>query len=190
MKAVSRRMALASIAIALGIAPVSAAPVEVIVQYTQPQIFDKVFEQLKADFEAENPDIRIKFRGAHKDYSAGIQALLREAVVGETAHVDYVGLSFVPIVAERGLAIHLAPLMRADNSTFEKGGWTPSLQSLGKVGEKQLGLPLAVSMSLVYFNADLVQKAGFDPARMPRDWDGLLQMAGKIRALGPNIGGM
>ncbi|MDQ8726835.1 extracellular solute-binding protein [Bradyrhizobium sp. LHD-71] len=193
---VSRRGAVvvfaATAAVAAGLATPASAQraIEVVVQYTQPQIFDKVFDQLKADFEAENPDIKIKFRGAHKDYTAGIQALLREAVVGEMAHVDYVGLSYVSTIDQRGLAVDLAPLMRADNSTFEKGGWTPPLQSLGKVGEKQLGLPFALSMSLVYFNADLVRKAGFDPAAMPRDWDGLLKVAGKVRALGPDIAGM
>jgi len=193
---ISRRAVLAAIAAAtITACPAITAsaqtrPVELVVQYSQPQIFDKVFEQLKADFEADNPDISVKFRGAHKDYGAGIQALLREATVGEMAHVDYVGLSYVPIVGERGIAVDLVPLMRADNSTFEKGGWTLSLQSLGKVGDKQLGLPFALSMSLVYFNADLVRKAGFDPDKMPRDWDGLLKVAGKIRALGPNISGM
>src|SRR5262245_21339121 len=116
---ISRRAVLAAIAAATVTAcPAITAsaetpPAELLVQYTQPQIFDKAFDQLKADFEAENPDIRIKFRGAHKDYGAGIQALLREATVGEMAHVDYVGLSYVPIVGERGIAVDLAPLMRA-----------------------------------------------------------------------------
>lgn len=190
MKAVSRRMALASMAIALGTAPVSAAPVEVVVQYTQPQIFDKVFEKLKADFEAENPDIKIKFRGPHKDYSAAIQGLLREATVGGMPHVDYVGLSYVPVVGERGVAVDLGPLMKAENSTFEKQGWTPSMQSIGQVDGRQIALPFAISMSLVYYNADLVKKVGADPDKMPTDWDGLLKIAGKIRALGPDMSGM
>jgi multiple sugar transport system substrate-binding protein len=171
-------------------APAIAAPVEVVVQYTQPQIFDKVFEKLKADFEAENPNIKIKFRGPHKDYSAGFQGLLREATVGGMPHVDYVGLSFVPVLGERDIAVDLATLMKSDGSTFEKQGWTPSMQSIGQVGGKQYGLPFAVSMSLVYYNADLVKKVGADPANMPRDWDGLLQIAGKIKALGPDMSGM
>jgi multiple sugar transport system substrate-binding protein len=180
-------------AVAIAALPVSAAvaqPVEVVVQYSQPQIFDKVFEQLKTDFEAENPGIRIKFRGPHKDYGAGVQALLRESVVGDMAHVNYVGLSHVPVVAERGITVDLAELMKAEGSTFEKHGWTESLQSLGRAGGKQIALPFAVSMSLVYYNADLVRKAGGDPNAMPSDWDGLLKLAGRIRALGPDISGM
>lgn len=191
MRAFLSRIALASAA-AFGMlaSPLAAAPVELVVQYTQPQIFDKVFEKLKADFEAANPDIKIKFRGPHKDYSAGIQGLLREATVGGMPHVDYVGLSFIPVVGERDLAVDLGRLMKADDSTFEKQGWTPSMQSIGQVGGKQIGLPFAISMSLVYYNADLVRKVGADPDNMPRDWDGLLKIAGKIKALGPDMAGM
>jgi len=94
------------------------------------------------------------------------------------------------VVADRGIAVDLATLMKADGSTFEKNGWTESLQSLGRSGGKQIALPFAVSMSLVYYNADLVRKAGGDPDAMPRDWDSLLKLSGKIRALGPDISGM
>ncbi|WP_137389557.1 extracellular solute-binding protein [Rhodoligotrophos defluvii] len=185
-------LALASVFAGIGglVPSASAEPVELTVQYTQPQIFDKVFEKLKADFEAQHPDIKIKFRGPHTDYSAGVQALLRQATVGGMPDVDYVGLSFVPIVGERDIAVDLTPLMKADGSSFEKEGWTASMQSIGQADGKQIGLPFAVSMSLVYYNADLVRKVGADPDNMPRDWDGLLGIAGKIKALGPDMAGM
>ena len=187
MRALLQGMAIGA---ALSATAAVAQPVEVVVQYSQPQIFDKVFEQLKTDFEAQNPGVKITFRGPHKDYGAGLQALLREATVGDMPHVNYVGLSHVPVVADRGVAVDLAALMKADGSTFEQGGWTESLQSLGRAGGKQIALPFAVSMSLVYYNADLVKRAGGDPDAMPQDWDGLLKLAGKIRALGPEISGM
>lgn len=191
MKNLTKRVATLGAAAAMtALASFTAHAVELVVQYTQPQIFDKVFAQIKTDFEAQNPGITVKFRGPHKDYGAGLQALLREAVVGDMAHVDYVGLSHLPVVADRGIAVDLGELMKADGSTFEKNGWTPSLQSLGKAGGKQIALPFAVSMSLVYYNADLVKKAGGDPNAMPRDWDGLLALGGKIRALGSDISGM
>jgi multiple sugar transport system substrate-binding protein len=179
-----------AIAIVTPVQPVAAAPVEVVVQYSQPQIFDKVFEKLKSDFEAKNPDIKIKLRGPQADYSINIQAILREATVGGLPDVNYVGLSYVGMVGERGIAVDLAPLQKAEGKTFEQEGWTPSMQSIGRAGAMQVGLPFAVSMSLVYYNADLVRKVGADPNNMPRDWDGLLKIAGKIKALGPEYAGM
>ena len=191
MNSLARRLSAAALGATLGaVAPAAAAPVELVVQYTQPQIFDQVFQKLKSDFEAANPDITISFRGAHKDYGTGVQSLLRESVVGGMPHVDYIGLNYVPLVGERGLAADLAPLMENDGETFEQNGWTASLQTLGQAGGKQIGLPFAVSMPLVYFNADLVRQVGADPANMPTDWDGLIEIAGKIRELGPDYSGM
>lgn len=179
-----------AVAIVTPVQPAAAAPVEVVVQYSQPQIFDKVFEKLKSDFEAKNPDIKIKLRGPQADYSINIQAILREATVGGLPDVNYVGLSYVGMVGEHGIAVDLAPLQKAEGKTFEQEGWTPSMQSIGQADGKQLGLPFAVSMSLVYYNADLVRKVGADPNNMPRDWDGLLKIAGKIKAHGPEYAGM
>lgn len=167
-----------------------AAKVELVVQYTQPQIFDDVFDTLKEEFEAQNPDIEIKYRAPLPNYGAGIQAMFREATVGDMPHVNYIGLSYLPSVAARGLAVDLAPLMAADGQTFDENGWTESLRTIGRADGKQLALPFAISMSVTYFNADLVREAGGDPDNMPADWDGIIRLAGKIRDLGPDYAGM
>jgi multiple sugar transport system substrate-binding protein len=174
---------------AWGSAPAVAAT-ELVVQYGQPAIFDPVFTRLKEQFERAHPDVKVVYRAPHKDYGAAIQSLLREATVGGLPHIDYVGLSFTRVVADRGLAVDLAPLMAADKSTFEAGGWSKALQGLGQVDGKQIALPFAVSSSIVYYNADLVRRVGGDPDTMPRDWDGILALAGKVRALGPEFAGM
>ena len=86
MKAVLKSLALAAVAVAASVLAAAAAPVEVVVQYSQPQIFDKVFEQMKTDFESKNPDIKIKFRGPHKDYGAGLgQAAARNTFLIDPA---------------------------------------------------------------------------------------------------------
>jgi multiple sugar transport system substrate-binding protein len=190
MRWIQRLFSAVLVAFALVLGAARAEATELVVQYTQPQFFDGAFAKLKKEFEAQNPGITINYRGPLPNYGAGIQALLREATVGEMPHVDYVGLSHIPTVAQRGLAVDLAPLMAADGQTFEENGWTESLQSLGRFGGKQLALPMAVSMSVVYYNADLVRKVGGDPDNMPKDWDGIIELAGKIRALGPDYAGM
>lgn len=182
--------ATATLGAAASAVPAEAEPVELIVQYSQPQIFDGVFEALKAEFETRNPDVTVTFRGAQNNYGDNVQALLREAVVGDMPHVNYLGLSYLPTVADRGLAVDLAPLMEKDGETFEENGWTESLQSVGRNGGRQLALPFAISMSLTYYNADLVRQVGGDPENMPTDWDGIIALAGKIDDLGPDHAGM
>ncbi|BBK40917.1 ABC transporter substrate-binding protein [Allostella vacuolata] len=192
-QAIGRRALMAG-ALALGCA--AAAPAfaderpELVVQYTFAVAFDPGFERLKEIFQRENPDVKLTFRAPHKDYDIGIQSLLREAVTDDMPHVTYVGLNHMRVVKERGLAVDLAPLMEKDGSTFEAQGWTPPLQALGQVDRVQIGLPFAMSMPVIYLNADLVRRAGGDPATMPKDWDGLLDLAGRIGKLGPDTAGM
>jgi multiple sugar transport system substrate-binding protein len=42
----------------------------------------------------------------------------------------------------------------------------------------------------MYFNSELVRRAGGDPKNMPNTWDGLIALAGKISALGGGVNGM
>ena len=189
----ARLVALAAtttLGLAIAMPSAKAEPVELVVQYSQSQIFSGVFDALKAEFETQNPDVTVTFRGAHNTYGDNIQALLREATVGDMPHVNYLGLSYLPTVADRGLAVDLAPLMDADGETFEDNGWTESLQSVGRFNGEQLALPFAISMSLTYYNADLVRQAGGDPDNMPTDWDSIIDLAGRIDALGPDYAGM
>lgn len=164
--------------------------VEIVVQYTQPQIFDGVFDKLKADFEAQHPNVTVTYRGALPDYGAGIQALLRESLTNDMPDVTYVGISHIPTVANRGLHLDMAKLMEADGETFAAGGWSDSLQSIGRVNGEQVALPFAISMPVVYYNADLVKQVGGDPDNLPTDWDGLLDLSAKIAALGDDYAGI
>jgi hypothetical protein len=46
------------------------------------------------------------------------------------------------------------------------------------------------SLPILYFNTELVKKAGGDPANMPNTWDGIVALAGKIAATSPGTAGM
>ncbi|MEM7696090.1 MAG: extracellular solute-binding protein [Pseudomonadota bacterium] len=185
---------LATVVVALGVPLVSVAhaqePVELVVQYTQPQIFDGVFEKLKADFEAQNPGVTVTYRGVLPDYGAGIQALLRESLIGDMPDVTYVGISHIPTVANRELHVDLNTLAANDAATLDDGGWSPSIQSIGQVDGELIGLPHAISMPVVYYNADLVREVGGDPDNMPTDWEGFLELSGQIAALGEDYAGL
>jgi multiple sugar transport system substrate-binding protein len=65
------------------------------------------------------------------------------------------------------------------------------MMALGTYGGKPYGLAFAASTPIIYFNEDLVKKAGGDPDHMPDTWDGVLDLAKKIRATGgPDVAGL
>ena len=58
-----QRMKLLLGAAAIALAPgMASAKTTIEVQYPYGFIFDKVFEEIKADFEKQNPDIEVKYR--------------------------------------------------------------------------------------------------------------------------------
>ena len=61
---------------------------------------------------------------------------------------------------------------------------------IGTASGKVYALPFAISLPIVYVNLDLAKKAGADPANLPKTWDGLIDLAKKIKALGPDINGI
>ena len=42
----------------------------------------------------------------------------------------------------------------------------------------------------MYYNADLVKKAGGDPDNPPKTWDEVIALGGKIKALGNGVDGI
>jgi multiple sugar transport system substrate-binding protein len=61
---------------------------------------------------------------------------------------------------------------------------------LGTVDGKFAGMPFNTSTPIVYYNAELVARAGGDPDNFPQDWDGLIALAAKIDALGDDLEGV
>ena len=54
-------------------AGIAIADTELVVGYPYPDLFETVFKNIKKDFEAANPDIKIKFEGAYKNYEDATQ---------------------------------------------------------------------------------------------------------------------
>jgi multiple sugar transport system substrate-binding protein len=69
-------------------------------------------------------------------------------------------------------------------------GYSPNILSLAHFGGFQSGLAYAASNPIMYFNADLVRRAGGNPDAMPTDWPGIFQLSQRIRALGGGTEGM
>jgi multiple sugar transport system substrate-binding protein len=183
----ARSAAVGLIALTANAIPAVAAT-ELIVQYPQPQLFKEIHETIAAEFQKQNPDIKIKFRAPYPGYGDALQAVLREAISDQLPEVTFQGLNRLRPLADRGIAVDLGPFI-AKESSFEGQGWTPALRSLGIVYGKQYGLGFSASVPLMYINADLIRKAGGDPDNVPTDWESIITLAKKVDALGDDITG-
>jgi len=191
----SRRSALrgaASIAGAMALpayARAQSSGVELQVQYSIPVLFKDLMENIARSFMAANPGITINFRAPENGYEEIMQRNLRDAVTNSLPDVAFHGLNRQRTLLERNIPIDLTPLMHADPGIKELG-FSPSLLSLGQVGNKQTGIGFSLSTPILYYNTALVRAVGGDVDKLPASWEEVVKLAAAIDKPSDNIRGM
>lgn len=151
-------------------------------------------EPIAEAFMKEHPDIKIKFRAPMSDYDAGHQKILREALTNNLPDIWYSPYHLLPALAHtlsaRGQIVELTPLLEAEGKAWIKENYSPNVLGLGQVDGTQWAMPFNASTPIGYYNLDLVKKAGGDPDNLPTDWDGVIELAKKINALGNDVDGI
>src|SRR5262245_46032483 len=79
------------------------------VLYPYPSLFKALHEELAKRFQAEHPQIEIRYRAPAEHYEDATQQMLRAAVAGNMPDVAYHGLNRVRIFVERGVACRSTP---------------------------------------------------------------------------------
>jgi multiple sugar transport system substrate-binding protein len=183
------RFALPALLILLPGLALAQAKVNLEVQYPLGFIFDKVFAELKTEFEKANPDVTVTYRPAYKEYEDAAQTALRQAITKQLPDVALQAINMQRLFVDRGIAVDIAPFI-AKEKDWKGDGFSDSMMSLGTFNGKPYGLAFAVSTPIIYFNVDLVEKAGGDPNNFPKTWDGIIALGNKIKALGNDTVGL
>lgn len=163
------------------------AETEIRVHYAIPTIWAETQAALAEAFMDSHPEIKISLDGPAEGYPEGVQRLLREAVAGTAPDLAYVGLNRWRILEDRDLLVPLDDFLPEDSMA---AGYTPALLSLGQYQGTQWALGTSASTMVLYVNPDLVERAGGSMADFPTDFDGIIELAAKIDALGDNIEGV
>lgn len=185
----TRRAALAgSATMVLAPTVARAAPVEIEAHYAMPSVFKDVKDRIAAAFMATHPDVKVTWRQASASYDDATQLVLREAITGRQPDIVFQGLNRLRVVAERGLAVDLKPLLAAEGDAASFG-YTPEILGLGQAAGIQAGLAFATSNPIVFVNADLFRRAGLDPERRLTTWNEVVDASRRISTLGDGIHG-
>jgi len=180
----------ASAALALPLyARAQSQAIELTAQYSIPELFRGLMENVGEAFSRQNPNIRITWRSAEPDYEAIMQRNLRDALTRQLPDIAFHGLNRQRTLMERDIPVDLRPFMAADPKLAEQG-YSETLLSLGRVGEQQTGIGFALSTPILYFNAELVRRAGGNPEALPNTWEGVAALARAIHGSAENTTGM
>ncbi len=156
---------------------------EIVVEYSIPDLFKTLHEEIAREFTKANPQYKITFRAPQPGYEEITQSILRAAVANTLPDVAYHGLNRQRIFVDRGIAQPLDGFVASD-AQFREFGHAPGLLDIGKVKGKQYGIGFSLSTPIIYLNADLAAKAGANTDAPTTTWDGLFDLARKIKALG------
>jgi multiple sugar transport system substrate-binding protein len=161
--------------------------------YSQPS-FAKYHEPIAQEFMKLHPDIKISFRAPAANYDEGHQVMFRQAITNQLPDIYFPGFHLLAelkdVLAKRGQIVDLGPLLAAEPAEWRTANYSESILSLGKVGGTLYGLSVNASLPIMYYNTELVKKAGGDPQHMPDTWDGVVALAAAIHKASPDAAGM
>ena len=164
--------------------------IEITIAYPYERLFKIVLEdKIAPEFMAAHPNIRITFELPYTSYEEGADRIVKQAKTNELPDVSFQGINQQRSLITRKLVAPLDKFISRDKG-WQSHGVNPGMIEICRFNNQLYGLPFAISTPVIYYNADLVRKAGGDPDDFPTDWEGILKLGSKIDALGSDIYGL
>jgi sn-glycerol 3-phosphate transport system substrate-binding protein len=138
----------------------------------------KLIDQMAADFEKENPDIKVKpiYAGT---YQESIVKALTAHKSGKPPHLAVLLSTDMFTLIDEDAIVPVDDLAGADGKTW-LGGFYEAFMMNSRTGGKTWGVPFQRSTIVLYWNKELFKEAGLDPDRGPRNWDEMVEFAKKL----------
>lgn len=147
-----------------------------------PSVFRPMFEVLRSAFERDHPGLRVAITASARDQEQQILTTLRRHLIGDLPDVSFEGFRHLRMLARRRIGVPLDAWVASD------AGWSKhygrAVVDSAQVDGACIGLGVALSVPIIYYNANLVAGV-LGSARLPEHWDGLLAL---IDALGKRAG--
>ena len=166
---------------ALSGATLAQAPVEISFYYPVAVggPITKLIDQFAADFEKENPGIKVK-----PIYSGSYQESITKAltaVKSNDAPTTSVLLStdIFTLIDEEAI-VPFDPLIKTPEDQAWLKGFYPAFMENSQTGGKTWGIPFQRSTIVLYYNKEMFKDAGLDPNRAPATWKEMAEYAQKL----------
>jgi sn-glycerol 3-phosphate transport system substrate-binding protein len=139
----------------------------------------KLIDQFAADFEKENPGIKVK-----PIYSGSYQESITKAltaVKSNDAPTTSVLLStdMFTLIDEEAI-VPFDPLIKTPEDEAWLKGFYPAFMENSETGGKTWGIPFQRSTIVLYYNKEMFKDAGLDPNRPPATWKEMAEYAQKL----------
>lgn len=139
----------------------------------------KTIDQMAADFEKENPGIKVKpvYSGT---YQESIVKALTAFKSGQPPHVAVLLSTDMFTLIDEDAIVPIDGLATSADDRKWLGGFYDSFMMNSRTGGKTWGVPFQRSTIVLYWNKELFKEAGLDPDKGPANWDQMVEYAKKL----------
>ena len=167
--------------LALGLGGAAAAEVELTMYYPVAVggPLTKIVDNLVADFEKENPDIKVNaiYAGNYNDARIKALAALK---AGQPAQLSVMFSIDIYELIEQDAIVAFDDIVETEEEKAWLTKFYPALMENGITGGKTWGIPFQRSTIVMYYNKDAFRDAGLDPEAPPANWDELISMGKQL----------
>jgi sn-glycerol 3-phosphate transport system substrate-binding protein len=139
----------------------------------------KTIDQMTADFEKDNPGIKVK-----PIYAGTYQETIVKAITANKAGTPpttaiLLSTDMFTLIDEDAIVPFDDLAASADDKAWMKSFY-PAFMANSQTGGKTWGIPFQRSTIVLYWNKELFKEAGLDPNRPPATWKEMLEDAQKL----------
>lgn len=162
-------------------ATVAAAPVEITFYYPVAigGSATKIVDDLAADFEKTNPDIKVKpvYAGT---YQEAIGKALTAAKAGQPPDAAVILAADMFSLIDEGVILPFDTFIQTDDDRRWINGFFPVYMLNSQYGGKTWGVPFQRGTTLFFWNKEAFKEAGLDPEKGPQTWEEVVEFAKKL----------
>ena len=139
----------------------------------------KIIDGYAADFEKENPGIKLKpiYSGS---YQESITKALTAVKSGEPPVMSILLSTDMYTLIDEEAIVPFDPLVKtADDKAWLKSFY-PAFMENSQTGGKTWGIPFQRSTIVLYYNKEMFKEAGLDPSKPPENWTQMREYAQKL----------
>ena len=174
------RAGMALFALIVG-ATVAAAPVEITFYYPVAigGSATKIVDDLVADFEKANPDIKVKpvYAGT---YQEAIGKALTASKAGQPPDAAVILAADMFSLIDEGVILPFDTFVKTDEDRRWFNGFFPVYMLNSQYGGKTWGIPFQRGTTLFFWNKEAFKEAGLDPEKGPQTWEEVVEFAKKL----------
>ncbi len=180
LKAVIRALIGTAVALFAALA-VAQAPVEVPFYYPVAVggPITKIIDGLAADFEKENPGIKLKpiYTGTYQD---SITKALTAVKGGDPPVASILLSTDMFTLIDEDAIVPFDDLIKTPDDQAWLRSFYPAFMENSQTGGKTWGIPFQRSTIVLYYNKEMFKEAGLDPNRPPANWKEQVEYAQKL----------